>query len=398
MDRTPVTVTAAGLWAYRRRRLGRRTAAVAIAILTAVPGALALAEASAASRTRHRPVATCADASPSPAPRSVRSPHTAVSPRPGRATNDDAEMSERGQDSTGRATSSPGDDDRNASARDKDSGERDTDNNLSIPRTKPCTSMRSPRPSTSARPHHRPSPSGSGDNSPAPDQSPSPAESPSPDESPSPVDSPAPASPSASPVPSASPSATSKASPTSQPRTGSITISGNQTAQLANGEYELQGNEWNSSAALTLTSDGSPDFQIAASAISTATNGAPGAYPSIYRGCHWGSCTPNSGLPISLSNAERPGAVTTSIQTTVTSGGAWDDAYDIWFNASSTTSNNSSNGLEMMVWLNRSGGVQPAGSVVASMSRLADTRGTSGMAGLGRAGPSPTCWRRRRRR
>ena len=30
--------------------------------------------------------------------------------------------------------------------------------------------------------------------------------------------------------------------------------------------------------------------------------GAPATYPSIFKGCHWGQCTANSGLPIQVSN------------------------------------------------------------------------------------------------
>jgi cellulose 1,4-beta-cellobiosidase len=60
------------------------------------------------------------------------------------------------------------------------------------------------------------------------------------------------------------------------------------------------------------------------------------------------------------------GVVSTSYSTTTTGSGAYDDAYDIWFNQASSTSDNSTNGLEMMIWLNHNGSVQPAGSKVAS--------------------------------
>jgi hypothetical protein len=44
----------------------------------------------------------------------------------------------------------------------------------------------------------------------------------------------------------------------------------------------------------------------------------------------------------------------------------WDAAYDIWFNVASSTNDNSVGGLEMMVWLNHLGAIQPAGSLIAS--------------------------------
>jgi hypothetical protein len=144
------------------------------------------------------------------------------------------------------------------------------------------------------------------------------------------------------------------------------TLCNSQTATVGGGTYIVQNNEWNSSAAECVTTDGNPDFTVANSAISNATNGAPGGYPSIYQGCHWGSCS-SGGLtatPIQVSNITT-GRVTTSWSTTQTGSGAYDVAYDIWFNRTSTTTGQP-NCLELMVWLNHNGGVQPFGSQVAS--------------------------------
>jgi len=139
-----------------------------------------------------------------------------------------------------------------------------------------------------------------------------------------------------------------------------------QTASVAGGGYIVQNNEWNSSAAECINTDGNADFTVASSSIDNATNGAPGAYPSIYQGCHWGDCS-SGGLssdPVEVSNLT-PGAVTSSWSTTQTGSGAYDVAYDIWFNQTPTTSGQP-NGTEIMVWLNHNGGVQPFGSEVAS--------------------------------
>lgn len=133
---------------------------------------------------------------------------------------------------------------------------------------------------------------------------------------------------------------------------------------IQGGEYHLQANEWSSSAPFAICTDGNADFKITKSDINQS-GGPPGAYPSLYKGCHWGYCTTNSGLPVSTAKLiNTPGTVTTSINTSIISSGAWDDSYDIWFNASTSTSNNST-GLEMMIWLNKLGSVQPAGSTVA---------------------------------
>jgi Glycosyl hydrolase family 12/Cellulose binding domain/Putative Ig domain len=145
----------------------------------------------------------------------------------------------------------------------------------------------------------------------------------------------------------------------------STTLCSSQTASVGGGTYTVQNNEWNSSAAECVTTDGSADFTVANSAISNATNGAPGAYPSIYQGCHWGECS-SGGLtatPVQASNLGT-GKVTTSWSTTQTGSGAYDVAYDIWFNRTATTTGQP-NCMELMVWLNHQGSVQPFGSEVA---------------------------------
>ena len=105
---------------------------------------------------------------------------------------------------------------------------------------------------------------------------------------------------------------------------------------------------------------------MASSSIDNATNGSPGAYPSIYQGCHWGDCS-SGGLsadPIEVSNLT-PGTATTSWSTTQTGSGAYDVAYDIWFNQTPSTTGQP-NGTEIMVWLNHNGSVQPFGAEVAT--------------------------------
>jgi hypothetical protein len=141
------------------------------------------------------------------------------------------------------------------------------------------------------------------------------------------------------------------------------TLCNSQTASVAGGSYIVENNEWNSSASECITTDGNADFTVANSSISLS-GGAPGGYPAIYKGCHWGDCTSNSGLPIQVGSLT-PGKVTTSWTTSQPGGGAYDVAYDIWYNQSPTTSGQP-NAEEMMIWLNHTGGVEPAGSVVAS--------------------------------
>ena len=142
------------------------------------------------------------------------------------------------------------------------------------------------------------------------------------------------------------------------------TLCSSQTASVAGGAYTVENNEWNSSASECVTTDGNADFTVANSAISNSTSGAPGGYPAIYDGCHWGSCSTGAGLPLQVSRLTT-GAVTTSWNTTQTGTGAYDVAYDIWYNQTPTTTGQP-NAEEMMIWLNHNGSVQPSGSVVAS--------------------------------
>src|SRR5262249_10080963 len=140
----------------------------------------------------------------------------------------------------------------------------------------------------------------------------------------------------------------------------------NGVSQLQGNTYHVQKNEWGSTAPFNICTHGGLDFTISNSQINNSTSGAPGAYPSLYKGCHWGYCTPSSGLPLQSSAVAAGGRVTTSDNTTTVSSGAWDDAYDIWWNTASSTTNNSAGGLEMMIWLNHFGPIQPAGGVKVS--------------------------------
>ena len=145
------------------------------------------------------------------------------------------------------------------------------------------------------------------------------------------------------------------------------TLCQEQTGPVSGGTYTVQNNEYDSSASECVTTDGGADFTVANSSIANATNGSPGSYPSIYQGCHWGSCS-SGGLtssPVQVS-ALTTGKVTSSWSTTQPGGSsAYDVAYDIWFNQTPTTSGQP-NGTEIMVWLNHNGSVQPFGSEVAS--------------------------------
>jgi Glycosyl hydrolase family 12/Cellulose binding domain len=150
-------------------------------------------------------------------------------------------------------------------------------------------------------------------------------------------------------------------------RAQTTSLCAEQTQSVSGGTYIVQNNEYDSSATECVTTDGNADFTVASSAIDNSTSGSPGAYPSIYQGCHWGNCS-SGGLtstPIEVSNLTT-GKVTTSWSTTQPGGSsAYDVAYDIWFNKTPTTTGQP-DCTELMVWLNHNGSVQPFGSTIAS--------------------------------
>lgn len=131
--------------------------------------------------------------------------------------------------------------------------------------------------------------------------------------------------------------------------------------KLRNGLYNFQMNEHHSSAKECATIHG-VGFTITSADFANATNGAPAAYTSIYRGCHWGACTASNPFPIQESNLA---SATTSVKLTQPSGYNNDAAYDIWFNQTPTTAGQP-NGTEVMIWLNHQGAIQPFGARAAT--------------------------------
>jgi hypothetical protein len=78
------------------------------------------------------------------------------------------------------------------------------------------------------------------------------------------------------------------------------TLCGSQSVSVSGGAYTIMNNEWHSGARQCITTDGSASFTVTNSSIA-AGHGAPGGYPFIYKGCHWGACMQGSGLPIQVS-------------------------------------------------------------------------------------------------
>lgn len=103
------------------------------------------------------------------------------------------------------------------------------------------------------------------------------------------------------------------------------------------GSYIVQTNYWNQTTCpgtqcVTVNSS-TGAFGVTEASFSCAPNVA--SYPSIYYGCHFGSCSPGTNLPMLVSSLN---CVTSSWNFTPANTGSYDIAYDIWFGTTTNTS------------------------------------------------------------
>jgi hypothetical protein len=138
-----------------------------------------------------------------------------------------------------------------------------------------------------------------------------------------------------------------------------------QFGSTTSGDYRIMNNRWGTSATQCINTTTSGFSIIQQDGIGNFS-GAPTAYPAIYLGCHFGSCSPSTALPRQINTiGSAPGSISLSYPTT----GSWDAAYDIWLNVDNNTSGNQD--TEIMIWLNRftaAGNIQPIGSPVGTVT------------------------------
>lgn len=126
------------------------------------------------------------------------------------------------------------------------------------------------------------------------------------------------------------------------------------------GRYVVMNNRWGTSAeqCINVTDSG---FTITSQQGVGNTSGAPVSYPAVYLGCHYANCSPGSNLPMQVGAL---GSVTSSVDFSYVAGATYDAAYDIWLDPTPRT--NGVNAMEIMIWFNRQGAIQPIGSVVGT--------------------------------
>lgn len=125
------------------------------------------------------------------------------------------------------------------------------------------------------------------------------------------------------------------------------------------GRYVVQNNRWGSSAeqCINVTDNG---FSIVSQQGSAPTNGAPLSYPSIFFGCHYTNCSPGTNLPLQVNQIS---SIPTSINYNYTSG-TYNASFDIWLDPQ--PKRDGVNQMEIMIWFNRQGSIQPIGSSVGN--------------------------------
>ncbi|TDC28343.1 glycosyl hydrolase family 5, partial [Micromonospora sp. KC213] len=124
--------------------------------------------------------------------------------------------------------------------------------------------------------------------------------------------------------------------------------------------YVVQNNRWGTTAQQCINVTGT-GFEITTQQGSAPTNGAPVSYPSVFVGCHYTNCSPGTNLPMQV---DRISTATSSINYRYVSGATYNASYDIWLDPS--PKRDGVNQMEIMIWLNRQGSIQPIGSPVGN--------------------------------
>lgn len=148
------------------------------------------------------------------------------------------------------------------------------------------------------------------------------------------------------------------------PAAASTTLCGRYDTAFAGHRYVVQNNVWGATTAQCLAVNGN-GFAITRAEHRNPTDGPPASYPSIFYGCHYGTCSPHTILPLRV-DSPRFTRLHTAVTMAHPASGTWDAAYDLWFDPAARRDGQNT-GAELMVWLNHRGGIQPAGVDVGTV-------------------------------
>ncbi|MEY9965989.1 hypothetical protein ABIA33_004044 [Streptacidiphilus sp. MAP12-16] len=119
------------------------------------------------------------------------------------------------------------------------------------------------------------------------------------------------------------------------------------------GSYSIEPDQWNASGIVCLDTPGDTGFTVSAvQAMTPKTAGTPGAYPNI------AAVSGTLGLPVPVSAL---GDATSEWSASARASGSYDMAYDLWYGPSATNCDPASS-AELMVWLDATDNVEPAGT------------------------------------
>jgi chitodextrinase len=147
---------------------------------------------------------------------------------------------------------------------------------------------------------------------------------------------------------------------TSAPAHADVQICDQYGSTTIQGRYVVQNNRWGTTAqqCINVTDTG---FSITRQDGVGSTSGAPVSYPSVFLGCHYTNCSPGTNLPIQVSQIS---SATSNISYNYVSGATYNASFDIWLDP--TPKRDGVNQMEIMIWFNRQGNIQPIGSVVGN--------------------------------
>ncbi|RVX45633.1 fibronectin type III domain protein [Nonomuraea polychroma] len=140
---------------------------------------------------------------------------------------------------------------------------------------------------------------------------------------------------------------------------------------IQSGRYVVMNNVWGADTAQCIDVNQNGGFTVTQAAHNKPANGSPAAYPAIYAGCHYATCSTGSNLPMQAS-ASGFAALRSTVSMTYPSSGTYNASYDIWFDPTPRTDGQNT-GAEIMIWLNRQGSVQPIGSQVGTVTLAGGT-------------------------
>lgn len=135
------------------------------------------------------------------------------------------------------------------------------------------------------------------------------------------------------------------------------------TISLGGGDYIIQNNVWGADTRQCIESTGGTGFRVS---VSEHNQGSVASYPSVQKGCHWGTCTNNKGGgPIRVRDcSSAPFSFSVS---SYRPAGDYNVAAEAWLNSSTDCSDGYNGGAEIMIVLDYHG-MSPSGSKVGTFN------------------------------